>query len=217
MGGLFTKSKKPQSRVTEQDKAVLQLKQQRDRLKQYQKRIELSLEKDRQLAKKCLSQGRKERAKLLLRKKKFQENLLSNTDKQLENLEKLAADIEFAQVEIQVLDGLKQGNAALKKMHAILDVDEIEKIMDETREGIEKQQEIDSILSDALTQEDEDDVLAELDALVAEQDETKEIQLPEVPTDSLPNNVSDEEVEGEQPTKKVKTIQEKPAKVLLEA
>lgn len=37
-----------------------QLKQQRDKLKQYQKRIELSLEKDRELAKKCLASGRKE-------------------------------------------------------------------------------------------------------------------------------------------------------------
>lgn len=37
-----------------------QLKQQRDKLKQYQKRIELSLEKDRLLAKKCLATGRKE-------------------------------------------------------------------------------------------------------------------------------------------------------------
>lgn len=36
------------------------MKQQRDKLKQYQKRIELSLEKDRELAKKCLAGGRKE-------------------------------------------------------------------------------------------------------------------------------------------------------------
>lgn len=39
-----------------------QLKQQRDKLKVYQKRIALSLENDRQLAKKCLAQGRKEYA-----------------------------------------------------------------------------------------------------------------------------------------------------------
>lgn len=156
------------------------------------------------------------RAKLLLRKKKFQETLLSNTDKQLENLEKLAADIEFAQVEIQVLDGLKQGNVALKKMHAILDIDEIEKIMDETREGIEKQQEIDSLLSDALTQEDEDNVLAELDALVAEQDATSpELELPEVPKDELPE-ISDNR-ETETFKEKVKTPKEKASKVLLEA
>ena len=37
-----------------------ELKKQRDKLKQYQKRIELVLEKDRQLAKKLLSDGKKE-------------------------------------------------------------------------------------------------------------------------------------------------------------
>ncbi|XP_073812384.1 vacuolar protein sorting 20 isoform X2 [Musca autumnalis] len=218
MGGLFTKSKK-QSRVTEQDKAVLQLKQQRDRLKQYQKRIELSLENDRQMAKKCLAQGRKDRAKLLLRKKKYQETMLANTDKQLENLEKMAADIEFAQVEMQVLEGLKQGNAALKKMHEILDINEIEKIMDETRDGIEKQQEIDSILSDALTQQDEDDVLAELEALEAEEAANIAVSLPEVPSDKLPEVVEDVAGDNEEElaTEKVGKVKEKPTKVLVEA
>lgn len=103
MGALFGKSKKNVSRVTEQDKAVLQLKQQRDKLKQYQKRIELNLEKDRLLARRLLADGKKDRAKLLLRKKLYQEKLLSNTDSQLENLETLVHDIEFAQIEIQVI------------------------------------------------------------------------------------------------------------------
>lgn len=58
----------------------------------------------------------------------------------LENIEKMTADIEFTQVEIKVLDGLKAGNAALKKLHEIISVDEVERIMDETRDGIEKQQ-----------------------------------------------------------------------------
>lgn len=59
MGNLFgsSKPKKPASRVTEQDKAVLQLKQQRDKLKQYQKKIELSLERERLVAKKLLNEG----------------------------------------------------------------------------------------------------------------------------------------------------------------
>lgn len=42
------------------------------------------------------------RAKLLLKKKKYQEQLLERTDAQLENLEKMTQDIEFAQVETQV-------------------------------------------------------------------------------------------------------------------
>lgn len=204
MGHLFGKPKKPASRITEQDKAVLQLKQQRDKLKLYQKKIELNLEKDRQLAKKLLEEGKRERAKLLLRKKKYQENLLQNTDTQLEKLEHLTHDLEFAQIEIQVLDGLKSGNAALKKVHDVLNIDEIEKIMDETREGIEKQREIDDLISGQLTEEDEEAVEAELEAILDVAD-----QLPEVPTDRLP--------EAEKEIEKPKKIKERPTRVALEA
>ena len=80
------------------------------------------------------------RAKLLLRKKKYQEQLLAQTDGQLENLERLVHDIEFAQIETQVLDGLRKGNESLKKVNAVLNIDEIEKILSETREGVDKQQ-----------------------------------------------------------------------------
>ncbi|XP_045497649.1 charged multivesicular body protein 6-A [Colias croceus] len=183
MGGLFTKNKKPVSRVTEQDKAILQLKQQRDKLKQYQKKIELNLERDRQLAKKLLAEDKRERAKLLLRKKKYQENLLQSTDAQLEKLEQLTHDLEFAEIEVQVLDGLKNGNAALKNIHDILNIDEIEKIMDETREGIEKQREIDDLISGQLTEEDDEAIENELEEIL---DVRKE--LPEVPKDELPES-----------------------------
>lgn len=197
MGNLFGKStsKAKVSRVNEQDKAILQLKQQRDKLKQYQKRIEQQLEKDREMAKKCLSTGRKERAKTLLRKKKYQEKLLSNTDAQLETIEKLASDIEFAQVEAQVISGLKVGSEALKKVNEILSIEEVEQIMDETRESIEKQQEIDALLNGVLTEEDEDEVLAELEELVGQDDrerarlpvESEDIgeSLPDVPEDPV--------------------------------
>ena len=50
MGGGGSKSK-TKSRITEQDKAVLQLKQMRDKLKQYQSRIEEQLEREREVAK----------------------------------------------------------------------------------------------------------------------------------------------------------------------
>uniref|UniRef100_A0A1A9VDS0 Uncharacterized protein n=1 Tax=Glossina austeni TaxID=7395 RepID=A0A1A9VDS0_GLOAU len=96
------------------------MQHQRELLKRYQKRIELSLENDRQLAKKCLSSGRS----YYFLKKKFQETLLINTDKQLENLEQLATDIEYAQVEMNTVDALKHGNEALKKIHAVVDINE---------------------------------------------------------------------------------------------
>ncbi|KAI5651784.1 hypothetical protein NE865_00121 [Phthorimaea operculella] len=197
MGGLFTKHKKPVSRVTEQDKAVLQLKQQRDKLKQYQKKIELSLERDRQLAKRLLAEDKRDKAKLLLRKKKYQEQLLANADSQLDKLEQLTHDLEFTQIEVQV---------PLKKVHEILNVDEVEKILEESREGIEKQREIDELISGQLTAEDEEDIEAELEEILDSQD----LNLPEVPADKLPQ-IQDKEKVEEKPRK----TKEKP--VALEA
>ncbi|XP_017774617.1 PREDICTED: charged multivesicular body protein 6-A [Nicrophorus vespilloides] len=187
MGHIF--SKKPRSKITEQDKAVLKLKQQRDKLKQYQKRIEASLESDRQLAKRLISDGMKERAKTLLRKKRFQEQLLKRTDDQLVNLEQLTQDIEFAQVEVKVVDGLRTGNDALKKVNDTLNISDIERILDETREGVEKQQEIDALLFGVLNEDDEEAVLRELNEIITE-------TLPDVPETEIigePNNIVEED------------------------
>ncbi|KAL3247519.1 hypothetical protein MRX96_056954 [Rhipicephalus microplus] len=148
MGILFAKHKKV-SRVTEQDKAILQLKQQRDKIKQYQKKILFNLENERQLARRLLNDGRKEKAKLLLRKKRFMEKVLEKTDGQLTNLEKM-----------------------------VLSVEAIEKIMNETQEGIEKQKEIDDLLSGQLSAEDDEAVLAELEALVSEDEARAVLDLP---------------------------------------
>ncbi|CAK9826338.1 Charged multivesicular body protein 6 [Anthophora retusa] len=216
--GIFFAKKKPPSRVTEQDKAILQLKQTRDKIKQYQRRIEQNLEKERLLAKKLIQNKQRERALLLLRKKKFQEQILSKTDGQLENLERMVHDLEYAQVELKVIDGLKVGNAALKKLHDLLSIDEIEKVMDETREGIEKQREIDAILSGELSDKDESDVEAELDALLAAEVEEKtpevpkDITVPEEPQVTLPEvpqEVTLPEVPEELPEKRKERTKEK--------
>lgn len=179
MGNLFGKKKR--TRVTEQDKAVLQLKQQRDKLRQYQKRINLQLEKERTVAKQLLKDGKKEKAILLLKKKKYQEQLLDKTENQISNLEQMVQDLEFAQIEMKVLEGLKVGNECLKKMHEVMSIEEVERIMDETQDAIEYQKQIDEMLAGTLTQEDEDDILAELDAITQ-----GDVELPEVPTDELP-------------------------------
>uniref|UniRef100_A0A671RA35 Charged multivesicular body protein 6-like n=1 Tax=Sinocyclocheilus anshuiensis TaxID=1608454 RepID=A0A671RA35_9TELE len=159
-----------------------QLKQQRDKLKQYQKKITLQLEKERHLAKQLLKDGKKERALLLLKKKRYQDQLLDKTDIQIANLERMVQDIEFAQIEIKVIEGLKAGNDCLKQMHEVMSIEEVERILEETQEAIEYQKQIDELLAVFLTAEDEDAVLAELEAITQGQD----ITLPELPTDPLP-------------------------------
>ncbi|XP_027018932.2 charged multivesicular body protein 6 [Tachysurus fulvidraco] len=202
MGNLFGKKKR--SRVTEHDRAVLQLKQQRDKLKQYQKKITLQLEKERQLAKQLLKDGKKQKAVLLLKKKRFQEQLLDKTENQISNLERMVQDIEFAQIEMKVIEGLKVGNDCLKKMHEVMSIEEVERIMDETQESIEYQRQIDDILAGSLTQEDEDAVLAELEAITQEG-----VGLPEVPDDQLP------EIPDQEPEREKERVKKKPERELL--
>ncbi|XP_065065678.1 charged multivesicular body protein 6-like [Rhopilema esculentum] len=178
MGGLFSRKEQPKkaNRITEQDKAILSLKNQRDKLKQYQKKITTNLERERQVAKELLKDGKKDKARLLLKKKKYQESLLTKTDDQLETLEKLVHEIEFAQVQAKVVQNLKVGNDCLTALHKIMTLEDVEKIMEDTQEAVEYQNEIDALISGAFTQEDEDDILAELEELT-------KVELPSVPTE----------------------------------
>uniref|UniRef100_A0A672IZB2 Charged multivesicular body protein 6a n=1 Tax=Salarias fasciatus TaxID=181472 RepID=A0A672IZB2_SALFA len=137
-----------------------QLKQQRDKLKQYQKRITVQLEKERLLAKQLLKDGKH---CCSLRKKRYQDQLLDKTENQISNLS--VQDIEFMQIEMKVIEGLKVGNDCLKSMHEIMSIEDVERILDETQEAIEYQRQIDEMLAGSLTQEDEDAVLAELEAI----------------------------------------------------
>ncbi|KAI5619228.1 charged multivesicular body protein 6-like isoform X1 [Silurus asotus] len=181
MGNVFIGKGRP-SRVTEQDRVILQLKQQRDKLKQYKRKLIVQLEKERFLAKQLLKDGKKERALLLLKKKRYQAQLLDKTETQISNLERMVQDLEFAQIEVKVLEGLKVGNDCLKKMHEALSIEEVERIMEETQDAIEYQKQIDEMLAGCLSQEDEEAVLAELEAITQDED----VQLPEAPTEPLP-------------------------------
>ncbi|GAA6061149.1 hypothetical protein JCM10212_001749, partial [Sporobolomyces blumeae] len=159
------------------------LKLQRDKLKQYQRRIEVVLAREREIAAESLRAGNKPRALIALRQKKYQETLLSQTDSQLETLQKLVQSIEFSLVEKDVLYGLEQGNQVLKQLNQELDLDKVEKLMDETREGIAYQEQVSALLSSRISAQDEEDVLAELAALQAAEVGDK---LPELPASQLP-------------------------------
>jgi len=188
----------PKSRITEQDRAVLGLKQQRDKLNQYKKRIEGNLDKERQVAKELLKHNKRDKARTLLKKKRYQENLLSQCDGQLDSIQQLIDSLEFAQVQLQVVEKLKLGNESLKKLNSLMSVEEVERIMEETREAVEYQAEIDSLLSGAgLTSEDEEAVQAELHALMATEESPPspiiDSRLPTVPTTDPSETITSQE------------------------
>lgn len=98
--------------------------------------IEGILQRERQIAADALKQGNKQRALLALRRRKFQESLLTKTDSQLATLQGLVSSIEFSLVEKDVLFGLQQGTAVLKELNQQTSVESVEKLMGETADAI---------------------------------------------------------------------------------
>lgn len=76
-------------KITAKDRAILDLKVQRDKLRQHQRQLETIQERETQLAKEFLAKGDKRRALLALKKKKYQDTLLEKTDSQMLILEQL--------------------------------------------------------------------------------------------------------------------------------
>ncbi|KAH7561550.1 Snf7-domain-containing protein [Bipolaris maydis] len=169
------------NKISAQDKAILDMKNQRDKLRQYQKRITVLTDREKEIAKQCLAKGDTKSAKLALRRKKYQESLLSKTDSQLAQLEVLTSDIEFALVQKDVLYGLQQGTAVLKEIHKEMGgIENVEKLLGENEEARAYQEEISEMLANKMSNQDEDEVEDELEALEAEVNSTK-LVLPDAP------------------------------------
>jgi hypothetical protein len=119
------------------DRAILDLKIQRDKLHQYQRRITLLTDRETAVARQLLAAGDRPRALLALRRKKYQETLLQKTDAQLEQLEQLTRNVEFALIQKDVVFGLQQGTRVLTEIHAEMGgIENVEKLMGETADAV---------------------------------------------------------------------------------
>ncbi|KAF2433277.1 SNF7 family protein [Tothia fuscella] len=173
------------SKVSAQDKAILDMKVQRDKLHQYQKRIKVLTDRETEIARECLRRNDKSKALLALRRKKYQESLLQKTDEQLASLEILTNDVEFAVVQRDVLYGLQQGTKVLKEIHKEMGgIEGVERLLGESADAQAYQKEISEMLSGRMTNQDEDEVEDELEALAKEVNGV-DIELPDAPTQDL--------------------------------
>lgn len=160
----------PSSRkISVQDRAILDMKNQRDKLHQYQHRITAITTRETAVARECLLRGDKPKALLALRRKKYQETLLAKTDAQLETLEQLTSNVEFALVQKDVVYGLQQGTTVLKQIHAEMGgIEQVEKLMGESEDARAYQREVSEMLGGQMSNQDEDEVEDELEALQGE-------------------------------------------------
>jgi charged multivesicular body protein 6 len=192
MGNLFKRKKKPEpSRIKEEDKAIAQLKITRDKIKSYQRKLEGNIKSCKEAVKLCIQNKRRDQAMLSLRKQKYLEKTLEGTHGELLNIESLILNVENAQMQAQVVKALAKGNEILTKMNKELNIEDVEKLMAETDEAIEYQNQIGQILSQQGVPESQD-LLDELDSL-----DVEKIDLPDVPTYKLQSKRRDVEEKEE--------------------
>ncbi|XP_047311464.1 vacuolar protein sorting-associated protein 20 homolog 2-like [Impatiens glandulifera] len=212
MGNIFVKKPK----ITEVDRAILSLKTQRRKLADYQRQLDTVIEAEKQAARDLLREKKKDRALLALKKKKVQEELLKKIDAWLINVEQQLADIELANKQKAVFESLKAGSSAMKAIQSEVKLEDVQKLMDDTEEAKAYQDEMNAILGEKLTAEDEEEVLAEFDNLEAQMAIN---DLPEVPQTTLPAK-EEEEVETldlpDVPTKAPVASEAVPKKKVLE-
>lgn len=191
MGNIFVKKPK----ITEVDRAILSLKTQRRKLAQYQEQLEAVIEAEKQAARDLIREKRKDRALIALKKKKTQEELLKKVDAWLINVEQQLADIELASKQKAVFDSLKAGSDAMKAIQNEISLEDVQKLMDDSAEAKAYQEEMNAILGDRLSAEDEEEVLAEFENLETE------ITLQSMPT------VPAQSVSSAQETKRTPEVQ----------
>jgi len=218
MGFLFSKKKKnndehfaeddvkkKKGRVTAHDKAVLDLKVQRDKLMAYQKRMNGVVEKEKEAARQLLKAGQKDKALLVLKKKKRQEQLIAQSQAQLDNVSQMIDSVEFAQMEKDVFDKLKSGNEVLTQLNKEMSVEKVEALMEETEEALAARREIEEALAGHLTPEDDAEIeeeLAALNDLDEEEAEDVAAKLPDAPKSKIEVEEEEEEVAEKAPKKK---------------
>eukprot|EP00565_Helicotheca_tamesis_P007559 CAMPEP_0185732448 /NCGR_PEP_ID=MMETSP1171-20130828/16234_1 /TAXON_ID=374046 /ORGANISM="Helicotheca tamensis, Strain CCMP826" /LENGTH=221 /DNA_ID=CAMNT_0028401945 /DNA_START=34 /DNA_END=702 /DNA_ORIENTATION=- len=217
MGGTWSSSssskntkKKPGGTISDVDRAVLDLKNARDRLTRYKAKLDKDEKKLLERAKQSQLKGDKNMAVGLLRLRKYKLNEAANVENQLLSVMQMVETIQSKENEKEVVGAMKNGKDMLEAMHNEIGIDDVLQLMDEVEEQAEIENQINDILTHGGAAADDVDVEDELAALeqeVLEEEKAKvEEELPEVPTGKLPaipDEIKDTRKEAQKEPKRV--------------
>lgn len=202
MGGLFSK-KKSSATLNSDEKAMLDCKLARDKIKQYIKRLEKNAALKKEKAKEAMKAKNKDRARMLLKQAKMYSEQIKSADGQLNMIEDQISALETAFVQRDCLKTLEQGNAALKQLQSECNIEKWEKVRDDLEVMKEANNEITEFFKEKGIGEEEveDDLNKEMEKLSKELSIEVDIDLPDAHNEKV--FVPEEQKEEVKPKKQL--------------
>ena len=183
MGNLCKKSHSPL--INQEEKALLDCKMTRDKIKTYIKRLERNANLKKEKAKDALRAKNKDRAKYNLKLSKMYQEQIKTADSQLTMLEEQISNIEQATTQRDAMKVLEKGNEVLKNLQKECNIEKWEKISDDMNDLKEQQDEINQFFRDRSMDDVDDDVEEEMNKLIESTKSDIEQELPSANTNDI--------------------------------
>lgn len=158
----------PLEEVTNEDRSILDLKVARDKLKRYQKQLEMEIDKLTKQAQQLVRQGRKDRALMRLEIKRDKQQQVAKSGTHLFSILQLINAFDSRTPNNEVIHALREGNVAPNALHAEMVLQEVEKLMEDSQEAVAYESDVARVLGGDLAVEYEQDILEEYEALQTE-------------------------------------------------
>ncbi|CCW71788.1 unnamed protein product [Phytomonas sp. Hart1] len=178
------------SEITSPDRTKLQLKMQRDNLVAAIRRFEIVGNIEHNKAIEFLKEGNRRKALYCLKRERAQNDQINTVGKMLDNIQNLIETIDFMQIESEVVAALRDGKHELEQLNKILNIDDLEMLMNETRESIEEAQQINNVINQPISSViNDEDLIKELEVQMTENREPNILDSIEVPHHKLKQDV----------------------------
>ena len=179
--------------INQEERALLDCKICRDKIKKYIKSLEKNASLKRERAKEALKNKNKDRAKLSLRQSKMYQEQIKTAEGQLEMIETQISQIESAQSQRDAMSVLKQGNEVLKNLQKEVNAEKFQEISDDMDELKQQQDELTEFFKNRGIEENDEELDEELDKLLdsVQKEQGGTVDLPSANKEQLDNEESE--------------------------
>ena len=185
-------SNRNQVQLSQTEKAILDCKSCRDKIKRYIKSLEQKSENSMTKVRELLQKKRRDRAKFYLKQSKLFSEQTKVADGQLEMINQQISNIESTTNMAECAAVLSNGNKVLKQLQNEVNIEHWENIRDDLDELKERDDEIKEFFKEkGIEQEELDEQCDDEINKLLEEIHGNDIDLPQVPKEKIPEDTVD--------------------------